>query len=130
MPALYSGVALLVAIAAAAAAVVTLTPARLVQGGGPLVSLFLIMALCIGASVLHYIKQTRLPAYLVDVTLIWFVWLGARSLMRWRWSLGMAIVTVVLWGIFTLGGILAVYPAKRQHLRRRDKTASAGPVHT
>ncbi|MDA0333937.1 MAG: hypothetical protein O2782_02105 [bacterium] len=120
----------LLMLSAAAAAVVTLTPARFLHGGGPVVSLFLVMALCIGASVLHYLKQTRLPVYLANVTLIWFVWLGMRLLLRGQWSLGMVIVTVVLWIIFTLVGIVGVYPAKRRHLRRRDRAASAGPVHT
>lgn len=108
----------LLLLSAAATAALAATPRHLLAGGAPILSVLLVMGLCIITSVLHYVRQTRLPTYLTDVTLIWLVWIAGNLLVRWRWSWGLILVTLILWVIFTMAGILGVYPSSRRHLRR------------
>ena len=87
-------------------------------GGAGVLSVFLMMALSMAWSAVHYVQRTHLWLYQAELALFWWIWIvtvglakgdlrGALTYLSWYWI------------IFAVFGGLALYPARRRHLRGR-----------
>lgn len=83
------------------------------RGGAGVLSLFMVMALSIAASVVHHVRRTGMSIYQLELAMIWWVWLGCRFLLFWHFRLSMVIIVGILWVLFAFFGWLALSPARR-----------------
>ena len=87
-------------------------------GDGFLLNFFIVIAVSIAFSVLHYRLRTRLLFYQLELGLLWWSWLVGLVLLGA--TLEQGIPLALFWLMFSLFGGMALYPANRRELRRRD----------
>jgi hypothetical protein len=86
-------------------------------GDGFLLNFFIVIAVSIAFSVLHYRLRTRLLFYQLELGLLWWSWfVGLVLFGATQQVTGLA----VFWLMFSFIGGMALYPANRRELRRRD----------
>jgi len=102
----------LLVLSVIAAAGVTLSGPEWFYGGGPVLSVFIVMALSIGTTGVHHYQRSGQLVCQLELAMIWWLWLGCRILML-RFSLGMVISVAILWLIFAFFAWMALFPGRR-----------------